>query len=257
MFIPNSKMSTSTTKGEALALIPARGGSKRIPGKNIRLFAGHPLIAYSISAARESGIFSRIVVSTDDEAIAATAKKYGADVPFLRPKEFAGDLSPDIEWVRQALEALRSTGASISVFSILRPTSPFRTAATIRRAWKEFSEDSKADSLRAVEKCREHPGKMWVVENAARILPLLPQPSGQPWHSTPYQSLPEIYVQNASLEMAHARVVFDHGTIAGEIIRPFFTQDLEGFDLNRPEDWIVAEAHLTQRGASILPTVSR
>src|SRR4051812_26068956 len=110
---------------EIVALIPARGGSKRLPAKNIRPLAGHPLIAYTISAAIESGIFTSVIVSTDVEETAHIALHYGAEVPFLRPIEYAGDLSPDVEWIEDTLTKLKASGRTFDCFSILRPTSPF------------------------------------------------------------------------------------------------------------------------------------
>ncbi len=237
-----------------IALIPARSGSKRVPNKNVRPLAGHPVIAYSIAAAAHSGIFSSIVVSTDSAEYADIARYYGAAVPFLRPRDFAGDLSPDIEWVEYTLKRLRDEGQNYDCFSILRPTSPFRQADTIRRAWREFLAGEGVDSLRAVEKCKQHPGKMWVVRGK-RMMPLLPlSPAEQPWHSSQYQSLPEVYVQNASLEIAWTRVVFQGRTIAGNVLMPFFTQGYEGYDVNQPMDWKIAE-ELVRIGQAYLPAV--
>ena len=248
----------------AVAFIPARLGSKRVPGKNIRALAGHPMIAYTIAPAIESGVFSSVIVSTDSEEIAAIARHYGAEVPFLRPAAFAGDTSPDIEWLEHALTELRAGGRSWDAFSLLRPTSPFRNADMIRRAFARFASQTGADSLRAVEKCTQHPGKMWVVRGQ-RMVPLLPFASpkagamsapgdGVPWHSTPYQGLPPVYVQNASLEIAWTRVVFERRTIAGDTVVPFVTEGHEGFDINDPADWIVAEK-LIADGTAILPNV--
>ncbi len=237
-----------------VALIPARSGSKRVPDKNVRILAGHPLLAYSIQAALQSGIFAAIIVSTDSEQYAATARHYGAEVPFLRPAATAQDLSPDIEWVTHALTELRRPGREFDCFSILRPTSPFRLPETIRRAWDCFLSDRAVDSLRAVEKCHEHPGKMWVLRGN-RMTPLLPLgPQELPWHSSPYQALPEVYVQNASLEIAWTRVVFDGHTIAGEIVMPFLTEGYEGFDVNQSYDWAYAE-ELVRTGQARLPDV--
>jgi CMP-N-acetylneuraminic acid synthetase len=152
-------------------------------------------------------------VSTDSEEYARIARHYGAETPFLRPAKIAGELSPDIEWVEYTLRKLGEEGRSYECFSILRPTSPFRLPETIRRAWKEFLDETGVDSSRAVEKCRQHPGKMWVVRGK-RMMPLLPlTPSEQPWHSSQYQSLPEIYVQNASLEIAWSRIVMEGGQL--------------------------------------------
>jgi N-acylneuraminate cytidylyltransferase len=237
-----------------VALIPARAGSKRVVGKNVRPLAGHPVMAYTLAAALQSEVFAAVIVSTDSEEYAEIGRRYGAEAPFLRPQEIAGDVSPDIEWVEYTLKRLREEGREYDCFSILRPTSPFRLPATIRRAWGEFLGQEGVDSLRAVEKCKQHPGKMWVARGA-RMVPLLPlSPAEQPWHSSQYQSLPEVYVQNASLEIAWTRVVFEGRTIAGNVLMPFFTRDYEGFDVNREEDWMIAE-HLLRTGAAPLPRI--
>jgi CMP-N,N'-diacetyllegionaminic acid synthase len=245
----------TTGSPSAVAFIPARQGSKRVPGKNLRLLSGHPMIAYTIVPALESGVFESVIVSTDSEEIAAIAQRYGAEVPFLRPAVFAGDTSPDIEWLEHALDELRRRGRTWECFSLLRPTSPFRTVDTIRRAWALFASQEGVDSLRAVEKCTQHPGKMWVVRGD-RMFPLLPfGPAEQPWHSTPYQALPPVYVQNASLEIAWTRVVFERRTIAGDVVVPFLTEGYEGFDINDATDWMVAE-RLLMDGAVQLPNVA-
>jgi CMP-N,N'-diacetyllegionaminic acid synthase len=232
-----------------------------VPGKNVRPLAGHPTLAYTIAPAIESGVFDAVMVSTDSEEIAAIARHYGAEVPFLRPAEFAGDTSPDIEWLDHHIRALAAGGRTWDCFSLLRPTSPFRSAAMIRRAWDLFTSQAGVDSLRAIEKCAQHPGKMWVVEGH-RMSPLLQQPRPepgqrfQPWHSTPYQALPPVYIQNASLELAWTRVVLEQRTIAGDVLVPFITEGHEGFDINDPYDWMVAERLLAD-GAVTLPPVPR
>jgi CMP-N,N'-diacetyllegionaminic acid synthase len=153
----------------------------------------------------------------------------------------AGDTSPDVEWVEHTLETLAADGRRFDCFSILRPTSPFRGAGTIRRAWDAFMAASGVHSLRAVEKVAQHPGKMWVVRGG-RLLPLLPlSPADRPWHSAQYQALPEVFVQNASLEIAWTRTVSETGTIAGSAILPFLTEGLEGLDVNSPRDWAWAD----------------
>ncbi|HEY5837392.1 MAG TPA: acylneuraminate cytidylyltransferase family protein [Pyrinomonadaceae bacterium] len=244
------------TAPSAIALVPARAGSKRVPDKNVRLLSGHPVLAYTIAAARESGVFAAVVVSTDAEEYGEIARHYGAEVPFTRPPEIAGDLSPDIEWVDYTLTKLRAQGRVYDCFSILRPTSPFRQADTIRRAWNQFLSEEGVDSLRAVEKCKQHPGKMWVVQQN-RMTPLLPLTPGElPWHSRQYQSLPEIFVQNASLEIAWSRVVFESRSISGTVLMPFFTEGYEGFDINDPIDWRRAQ-DMVETGDAHLPHVSQ
>lgn len=238
-----------------VALVPARAGSKRVIDKNAKVLGGHPLMAYAISAARESGLFDAVICSTNSERYADMARHYGAEVPFLRPAEFATSTSPDIEWVDDMLKRLRADGRTYDCFSILRPTSPFRTADMIRRAWAAFTTESDVDSLRAVEKVTQHPGKMWLVEGK-RMTPLLKQPDGeQPWHSSQMAALPLVYAQNASLEIAWSRVVFDDRTIAGQIVMPFFTDEAEGFDINNQYDWDYAEAAIAQ-GKFALPDIA-
>lgn len=231
----------------AVALIPARAGSVRVPGKNVRPLAGHPLLAWSIAAARQSGVFDAIVCSTDSEETAEIARRYGAEA-ILRPVEIAGATSPDIEWVRHALD-----GTTYDAFSILRPTSPFRTGATIRRAWAQFTAVPDADSIRAVKPVREHPGKMWVIEGAT-MRPLLPQPDGEvPTHSRQTAALPEVYVQDSSLEIAWTRIVAD-GEIAGRVVVPFLPEGHEGFSIDYPDDMERAE-QLAASDPSLLPDI--
>jgi N-acylneuraminate cytidylyltransferase len=239
-----------------VGFVPARAGSSRVAHKNVRPLAGHPTLAYSVCAARASGVFDAVIVSTDSELYADVARHYGAEVPFLRPAEYAGTLSPDTEWLRYTLDRLAAEGHRFDCFSILRPTSPFRLPETIRRAWNAFRDETGVDSLRAVEKCAQHPCKMWVIRGN-RLLPLIPfGPPGQPWHSSAYQALPEVYVQNASLEIAWTRTLTETGTYAGHTVMPFLTRDHEGFDVNFPEDWQRAEM-LVASGTARLPEIDR
>lgn len=243
-------------KIQKVAFIPARSGSKRLPNKNIKPLHGHPLLAYTIRSAIDSGIFDSVICATDSDHYADIARHYGAEVPFLRSAEISGDKSPDIEWVVWMLNFLARQGRNYEVFSILRPTNPFRQPETIRRAWDVFINDPNADSLRAIEKCKQHPGKMWVLRGK-RMLPVMPFTNGPiPWHSSQYAALPEIFMQNASLEIAWSRIALEQNSIAGETIIPFISQELEGFDINEPEDWLLAEHYLAKGDAS-LPAVNQ
>ena len=172
-----------------VALIGARSGSERVPGKNVRRLAGHPLLAYAIETARQSGVFERIVVSTDSEEIAKVARWYGADVPFLRPDEYATATSPDIEWIAWTLPRLEER---YDLFAIVRATNPFRGPDTIRRGLEQLLATPEADSIRAVERVKQHPGKMWELTIDGRtMLPLLDQSHlDVAWHAGQYQALP-------------------------------------------------------------------
>jgi CMP-N,N'-diacetyllegionaminic acid synthase len=238
-----------------IAFVPARSGSERVPGKNVRPLAGHPLIAYAIASAEQAGVFARIVCSTDSEEIAAVARHYGAEVPFLRPAAYATATSPDIEWLRFTLERL---GEGFDLFAIVRATNPFRGPETIRRGLEQLLATPEADSIRAVEPVKQHPGKMWVMAEDGRTMrPLLDQSHLQvAWHAGQYQALPPVYVQNAALEIAWTRVVFETGTREGRVVAPFLTQGYEGFNVDDEEDWQRAEA-LVASGRASLPVVAR
>ncbi len=238
-----------------IALVPARAGSERVPGKNIRPLAGHPLLAYAIATAEQASVFDRIVCSTDDEAIADVARWYGADVPFLRPAEYATSTSPDIEWIAHTLARLPER---YDLFAIVRATNPFRGPDAIRRGLEQLLATPEADSIRAVELVKQHPGKMWrLAEDGRTMAPLLDQSQlDVAWHAGQYQALPEVYVQNSALEIAWTLVVEETGTREGRVLAPFLTRGYEGFNVDDEEDWARAEA-LVASGAATLPSIAR
>jgi CMP-N,N'-diacetyllegionaminic acid synthase len=240
----------------AVALVPARAGSLRVPGKNVRVLSGHPLMAYSIAGAFESGVFDAVVVSTDSPDVADIGRHYGAEVPELRPAELATSTSPDIAWVRHMLGVLADAGREYELFSIVRPTSPCRSAATIRRAFDELvAQGDEADSIRAVERCRQHPAKMWTLDGDF-IRPLLSQPSGEvPLHSRQFQALPEVFVQDSSLEIAWSRVTADGLDIAGPRVLGLVSEGWDGFSIDYPDDWERVEAAIAA-GEAKLPAIS-
>jgi N-acylneuraminate cytidylyltransferase len=228
-----------------VALIPARAGSKRIPGKNTKLLGGKPLIQWTLEAARESRVFSEIVVCTDDDAALDVGRSQHA---ICLRRSAVPDTQQDIRWVGDALTIFDAT----DIFSILRPTSPFRTGDTIRRCLATL-QTSRCSSLRAVEKVRQHPCKMWQIDGML-MHPLIDNywtfphgvkmaHHGAPFHSQPTQSLPDVYAQNSSIEMAYAWCVRTFGTISGPRVGPFITEGWEGFSIDYPEDWERAEAH--------------
>ncbi len=235
-----------------VALIPARSGSERVRDKNIRPLAGHPLLAYAIATAHQAGIFDRVVCSTDSGKIAEVAQRYGAEAPFLRPKELATATSPDIEWINHALEQLDE---HYDLFAIVRATNPFRGPDVLRRGLAQLLATPEADSIRAVELVKQHPGKMWVLEGRT-MRPLLDQTHLEvAWHAGQYQALPEIYVQNSALEIAWTRVVSQTGTREGRVVAPFLTDGYEGFNIDDEDDWDRAR-RLLDAGEAELPDVT-
>jgi CMP-N,N'-diacetyllegionaminic acid synthase len=224
------------------ALIPARKGSTRVKGKNMRLLNGQPLIKYTIDAALKAGIFRRIVVSTDCFETKLYCKQFVEVIE--RPAEFATNTSLDVEWINHYLDSCEKKP---DYFMILRPTSPFRTAETIIRAWELWQRSGEADSLRAISPVTQHPGKMWRV-HGDRMTPLMNYPpvDGHDSFNLPTQVLPEVYVQNASLEIGQTRHVITRNTVSGWKIVPFFTHNMEGFDINTMDDWYLAERSLME-----------
>jgi len=239
----------------AIALIGARSGSERVVGKNVRRLAGHPLLAYAIETARRADVFDRILVSTDSEQIAQVARWYGADVPFLRPEEYATSTSPDIEWIAWTLPRLDER---YDLFAIIRATNPFRGPDAIRRGLDQLLATPEADSVRAVEPVKQHPGKMWVIDEVGRLMrPLLDQSHlDVAWHAGQYQALPSVYVQNSALEIAWTRVVEATGTREGVIQAPFLTVGYEGLNIDDEDDFARAE-QLVASGRARLVDVPR
>ena len=235
-----------------VGLIPARSGSKRVKDKNIKELNGIPLIAFTIVTAIKSTVFDKIICATDDKLYARIAKTYGAEVPLLRDKKISGDFSPDIEWIKWILDYLKSKNEIYDAYSILRPTSPFRSISAIKKAWELFCQDNNADSLRAVSKVQQHPAKMWTIQNS-RMFPLFPFINNKaPWHSTQTAALPEVYAQNASLEISWTRIIYEQNTISGVSVMPFISEGFEGFDINSEEDFYIAKL-IIEKGLVKLP----
>ena len=239
----------------AIALIGARAGSERVPGKNVRRLAGHPLLAYAIETARQSEVFDRIVVSTDSERIAQVARWYGADVPFLRPEEYSTSTSPDIEWIAWTLPASRT--ATTCSRSCARRT-PFRGPDVIRRGLDQLLATPEADSIRAVERVKQHPGedvgrRRGRPPDAAAARPVAPR--GR-LACRPVPGAPAVFVQNSALEIAWTRVVEATGTREGRVLAPFFTEGYEGLNIDDEEDFLRAERLLSERRAK-LPEIGR
>jgi N-acylneuraminate cytidylyltransferase len=231
----------NTTVVEALALIPARGGSKSIPRKNIRLFAGHPLIVYSIAAGVAAQTISRVIVSTDDEEIAAIARQYGAETPFLRPAEFALDQTPDLPVFQHALTWLaENENYHPQIVVQLRPTSPLRRVAHIDGAVTRLLEHPEADSIRAVCIPFQNPFKMWRIEADGFMRPLLQTEFREPYNM-PRQELPAVYWQTGYVDAAWADTILLKNSMTGDAILPFVLNPEEWIDIDSPDDWRRAE----------------
>lgn len=235
-----------TKKPQVIALIPARAGSKRVPNKNIRLLGGKPLIAYTIEAALRSKNIDRIIVSTDSKKIASVAKEFGAEVPFLRPAKIAKSHSTEYEFHRHALDWLKAEENFVPDYLVnLYPTSPFRTTDSIESAVDCILKDKRADTLRSVIKCSEHPYKMWV-KRSHYMKALIPTKSRNT-QTQAYHLLPEVFIQNASIYIVKSSVVLKYKSTIGDRILPFVMSEEESVDINRPIDFEMAELLLKKK----------
>jgi N-acylneuraminate cytidylyltransferase len=239
--------------GEVLALIPARGGSKSIPRKNVIEIAGKPLIAWSILSAIQSERITRVVVSTDDEEIADVASQWGAEVPFMRPAEFAQDLSPDVDVFRHALEVLaRDEAYAPEVVVHLRPTGPVRRTLDIDAAVDLLAGRPDADAVRSVSLVHQTPYKMWRLGDDGTMEPLVRLPGVTDSPSQPRQSLPLVYWQNGYVDVLRPRAVLEKGSMWGDRVLPFIVETTL-YDLDYPDDIAPVEQALRDLERGIEP----
>jgi N-acylneuraminate cytidylyltransferase len=226
---------------EILALIPARGGSKSIPRKNIKPLAGFPLIAYSISAGLASKQVSRVVVSTDDEEIAAVSRQFGAETPFLRPAEYSQDDTPDLPVFEHALQWLATEeGYHPEIVVQLRPTSPFRRTHHIDKAVALLLANPDADAARTVCLPFQNPFKMWQIAPDGVLTPLLKTEHPEPYN-LPRQALPEVYWQTGYVDAIRTDTIRSKGSMTGDRILPLIIDSSEWVDIDSPDDWRRAE----------------
>jgi N-acylneuraminate cytidylyltransferase len=229
-----------------LALIPARGGSKGIPRKNVLVLDGKPLIAYSIEHARASRRISRVLVSTDDEEIARVARDWGAEVPFIRPDDLATDLSPDIDVFRHALDWLADReGYRPDLVVHLRPTGPIRQVELVDEAIDRLQADPSADAIRSVSVALQTPYKMWRLMPDGRMEPALRVEGLTDAQSRPRQQLPVVYWQNGYVDVLRPRAIFEKGSMWGDRVLPFLVDEAL-LDLDYPDDIPAVEAALRQ-----------
>ncbi|MDT8898312.1 acylneuraminate cytidylyltransferase [Thermanaerothrix sp. 4228-RoL] len=228
---------------EVLALIPARGGSKGIPRKNIRPFAGHPLIAYSIAAACQAEMVTRVVVSTDDAEIAAVAREYGAETPFLRPAELAQDDTTDLPVFQHALRWLAEhEDYHPQIVVQLRPTSPVRPPGLVDAAVRLLLAHPEADSVRGVVPAGQNPFKMWRIDpEHGHLQPLLTLPGVPEPYNAPRQSLPPVFWQTGHIDAIRTRTILEKHSMSGAVILPLQIDPRYTVDIDTPTDWQRAE----------------
>ena len=231
---------------ETLAIIPARGGSKSILRKNIRSFAGHPLLAYSIAAGLQSDTVSRVLISTDDPEIAEIGRAYGAEAPFIRPAELAMDLTPDLPVFVHALNWLEENeGYQPEIIVQLRPTTPLRPPGCVDQGIALLLQHQQADSVRAVVPSAQNPYKMWKISADGILNPLLEDGPHEAYNS-PRQDLPRTHWQTGHLDVFYRRVLFEKDSLTGDVIVPLVLDPKYTVDIDTELDWERAEWNLRQ-----------
>lgn len=229
---------------EILALIPARGGSKGIPRKNIRSFAGYPLIAWSIAAAKQSELVTRIIVSTDDEEIAAVAREWGAEAPFLRPVEISQDKTTDLPVFEHALKWLEDVdGYRPDMVIQLRPTSPIRPKNMLDDAIRILQNHKDADCVRGVVVAGQNPFKMWRFNGEDKPLnPLLIVDGIKEPYNAPRQILPPVYWQTGHIDVIRTSTISEKKSLTGDVIYPLVIDSKYTVDIDTLSDWAKYEA---------------
>ena len=235
-------MVKQSKKAEVLAIVPARGGSKSIPHKNIQLFLGYPLVAFSIAAGLQAKSVSRVIVSTDDNEIAEIARQYGPDVPFLRPENLAADDTLDLPVFEHALDWLaKEEKYRPEIVIQLRPTSPLRPPDLIDKAVDILLRNKEADSVRGVVPSGQNPHKMWKVNAEGSLLPLLKVKGIEEPYNAPRQQLPAVFWQTGHIDAIRAATILKKRSLSGETIWPVFIDSRYSVDIDTTNDWRRAE----------------
>lgn len=236
---------------DILGIIPARGGSRGVPRKNIRELCGKPLIAWTVGEAKKSRLLTRTIVSTEDSEIASVARSCGAEVPFMRPAGIAGHLSTDLEFLTHALDWLKAHEAyEPDIVVILRVTSPLKTAAHIDAGIQKLLDTPEADAARPICEAPKHPYKMWkIAADAAFLEPFLDASFtgfDQP-HNLPRQLFPQIYIHTGAMDVMRRRTIQELKSTSGNKLAHFFMEPEASVNIDNEIDFQFAEFLLRKR----------
>ena len=221
-------------KMSCIAIITARGGSKRIPKKNIKEFMNKPMLAYAIDAAKKSGIFDEIMVSTDSEEIAEIAKKYGATVPFMRSEKTANDFATTYDVLAEVINEYKKLGKQFDKLCCIYPCVPFLTSETLKNSWELF-QNSKADALQPV--CRYPAPVEWAMKIENNML----VPNDRAALNIRSQDLTPKYYDVGMFYFCDIEVMFKEHTLVPQSTAAYIIDEMECQDIDTPEDWINAE----------------
>lgn len=232
---------------DILAIIPARGGSKGIPNKNILRLNGHPLVSYSIAAGLQTPEITRVICSTDSDKIAQIARDYGAEVPFMRPTHLAEDHSRDFGVFEHALEWLRKNEHYVPDLVInLRPTSPIRFIDDVQAGIELIRSNPSIDSVRSISEPSTPPYKMWTMDQTRIMKPLLELSNDSEPYNSPRQELPEVWAQTGALEVIREKTLSIKKSMSGEVIAGIMIEANRYSDIDTKDDFVKAEIMLNK-----------
>ena len=241
-----------TTRLRVLGIVPARGGSKSIPRKNLRLLGEYPLLAYAIAAGSQARLVDRVIVSTDDPEIADVARQHGAEVPFLRPAPLATDSAPDLPLFRHALDRLEADeGYRPDIVVQLRPTSPLRPPGLVDAAIEALLADPTADCARSVTRPTQNPFKMWKDGPAGSLVPLVPTDLHEPYNM-PRQALPRVYWQTGHVDAIRTSTILEQESLTGRRVVPVLCDPAYCVDIDHEADLQLAEWRLGRLGSEVV-----
>ena len=239
------------SRPEVLAIVQARGGSKGLPRKNLRLLRGHPLVAYSIASALAAKTITRVIMSTDDDEIAEVARAYGAEVPFMRPVELAEDDTPDFPLFEHAVRWLAEReGYRPQMIVQLRPTTPLRPRGMLDEAVRILQSDPQADCVRGVTIPKQTPYKMWRDDEDGCLLPLMETSFAEPYNM-PRQMLPAAYWQTGHVDVIRTATIVEKHSLTGTRVRPIMIDANYCVDIDTLVDFDLAERAIQQKHLDI------
>ena len=224
-------------KPKVLGVIPARGGSKGVPKKNIKDLKGKPLISYSIEEARRSKLMDRCIVSTDSEEIAKVSKEAGGDVPFIRPNEFATDMALSVDVIKHALNFLKEQGEEYDIVVLLQPTTPFRTAEDIDKAIEKIIKTDCDSVVSMVDVGANHPARMYTLEEADQLESVMEEGITM----RPRQELPPIYIRSGDVYASKVNSVFSKNSMMGKDCRAIVIPEKRAVNIDTLLDFKMAE----------------
>lgn len=232
---------------KVLGIVTARGGSKSIPGKNIKMLGGKPLLAYTIEAAQKSGVIDRLIITTDDEAIARVAREYGCEVPFMRPSELAQDLTPHFPVLEHAVRWMKEhEGYKPDFVFNLQPTTPFRQPFHLQEAL-DLIQKTGADSVMGVAEIPQHyhPASAMIIKDDGTLEHFNGNPVKK--RRLRRQDLPKVYWSTTAIYLFRPDMLFDERdpTYFGDRVVPYMMEEKYAVDLDTLEDWEKAERRIS------------